>query len=266
MRPNHVLRAWRDDKQTIGAWLSIDSSYTAENLAHAGFDWLCVDLQHGLLDYTDLKVMLPAISTTQTIPFVRVPWNEPYEIMKALDVGAYGVIIPLVNNRQEAEKAVSACRYPPQGIRSFGPARAAMYGGRGYGREANGEIACIVMIETAEALDNLDEILCTPGVDAAFIGPSDLAYAIDLMPTGDNSDPKHVETVDRILAVCKKNKVAAGIYTGSLEDTTRYLQQGFNMVSLGPDAGFLMRLAIQELRAARDNASIEAIDPGTDGG
>jgi|TARA_Y100000310_G_C20679507_1_gene815079 4-hydroxy-2-oxoheptanedioate aldolase len=266
MRPNHVLRAWRDDKQTIGAWLSIDSSYTAENLAHAGFDWLCVDLQHGLLDYTDLKVMLPAISTTQTIPFVRVPWNEPYEIMKALDVGAYGVIIPLVNNRQEAEKAVSACRYPPQGIRSFGPARAAMYGGRGYGREANGEIACIVMIETAEALDNLDEILSTPGVDAAFIGPSDLAYAIDLMPTGDNSDPKHVETVDRILAVCKKNKVAAGIYTGSLEYTTRYLQQGFNMVSLGPDAGFLMRLAIQELRAARDNASIEAIDPGTDGG
>ncbi len=262
MRPNHVLRAWRADKQTIGAWLSIDSSFTAESMAHAGFDWLCVDLQHGLLDYNDLKVMLPAISTTRTIPLVRVPWNEPYEIMKALDVGAYGVVVPLINNRQEAEKAVSACRYPPDGMRSFGPARVAMYGGRGYARESNNETACIVMIETEEALGNLDEILSTPGVDAAYIGPSDLAYAIGLTPTGDNNDPKHVETVDRILAACKKHQVGAGIHTGSLEYTTRYLKQGFNMVTLGADGGFLMRLARQELVAARSNASIEAIEPG----
>ncbi len=133
MRPNHVLNAWRANKQTVGAWLSIDSTFTAEAMAHAGFDWLCLDMQHGMLDYNDVKKMLPAISTTDTIPFVRVPWNEPYEIMKVLDAGAYGVVVPLVNNAEEAARAVSACRYPPEGMRSFGPARAAMYAGRQVG-------------------------------------------------------------------------------------------------------------------------------------
>ena len=131
MRKNHVLEACRNGKSTIGGWLAIDSAMTAEAMAHAGFDWLCLDMQHGMLDYTDLRVMLPAISTTNTMPFVRVPWNEPYEIMKALDAGAMGVIVPLVNNRAECEQAVAACRYPPDGNRSFGPIRAAMYGGRG---------------------------------------------------------------------------------------------------------------------------------------
>jgi 4-hydroxy-2-oxoheptanedioate aldolase len=198
MRPNHVLQAFRANKQTVGAWLSIDSSFAAETMAHAGFDWLCLDMQHGMLDYNDVKRMLPAISTTNTIPFVRVPWNEPYEIMKALDAGAYGVVIPLVNNRQEAEQAVAACRYPPDGIRSFGPTRAALYAGRGYAEHSNNEIACIVMIETAEALENLDDIMSTPGVDGIYIGPADLAYALGLTPTGDNNEPSHVAAVTRI--------------------------------------------------------------------
>ncbi|MBD3648224.1 MAG: 2,4-dihydroxyhept-2-ene-1,7-dioic acid aldolase [Pseudomonadales bacterium] len=257
MRANHVLRAWRDDKQTIGAWLSIDSSYAAESMAHAGFDWVCLDMQHGMLDYADVKIMLPAISTTSTIPFVRVPWNEPYEIMKVLDAGAYGVVIPLVNNREEAERAVSACRYPPDGIRSFGPIRGAMYGGRGYVEEANNEIACVVMIETAEALENLDDILSTPGVDGAYIGPADLAYAIGIPPTGDNNDPKHVETVNRIFDACKKHNIAAGIHTGSLAFTKRYLEQGFNMVTLGSDGGFMARLARMELNEARSDGKVE---------
>jgi len=260
MRKNHVLAAWRADKRTIGGWLSIDSAYTAEVMANAGFDWLCVDMQHGMLDYSDLKKMLPAISTTSTIPIVRVPWNEPYEIMKALDAGAYGVIVPLINNREEAEKAVSACRYPPLGNRSFGPIRGAMYGGAGYVAEANNEIACIVMIETAEGLENLDEILSTPGVDAAYIGPADLAYALGLPPTGDNNDPKHVATVNRIAEACKKHGVAVGIHTGSLEYTKRYLNQGFHMVTLGADSGFMARLANKELRAARGETSAEKIE------
>ena len=263
MRPNHVLRAWRADKQTIGAWLSVNSSFTAETMAHAGFDWVCLDMQHGLLDYNDVKVMLPAISTTDTIPFVRVPWNEPYEIMKALDAGAYGIVVPLVNNREEAERAVSACRYPPQGIRSFGPIRGAIYGGPGYVQEANNEIACIVMIETAEALENLDEIMSTPGVDAVYIGPADLAYAIGLPPTGDNNEPKHVETVNRIFEHARKNGIAAGIHTGSLEYTQRYLNQGFHMVTLGSDSGFMVRLARSELRAAREGSGSEKVDPAS---
>ena len=121
-------------------------------MAHAGFDWLCIDMQHGVIDYNDTVEMLRGISTTDTIPFVRVPWNDPPSLMKVLDAGAYGVVIPLVNNREEAERAVWACRYPPQGGRSFGPARATMYAGEGYVDEANDEIAVICMIETASAL------------------------------------------------------------------------------------------------------------------
>ena len=251
MRENRTLRTWRDGGQTVGAWLSIPSSFTAETMAHAGFDWLCIDMQHGLIDYTDVVHMLTAISTTETVPLVRVPWNDPPTIMKVLDAGAYGVVVPLVNNAEEARRAVSACRYPPDGGRSSGPARATMYAGAGYQAGANSEIACIVMIETAEALDNLDEILSVPGVDAAYIGPSDLAYAIGLTPTGDNDDPKHVETVDRIFEACKRNGVAPGIHTGSVEYTRRYLEQGFQMITLGADRGFMAQRAGADLAAAR---------------
>ena len=107
MHPNQALAAWRQGKRTIGVWLSLANVHIAETLANLGFDWLCIDLQHGLLDYKDLTGMLPAISTTDATPLVRVPWNEPYEIMKALDAGAYGVIVPMVNNRAEAEQAVA---------------------------------------------------------------------------------------------------------------------------------------------------------------
>ena len=213
MRKNHVLQAWRDKKATIGGWVSIDSVFTAEIMANAGFDWLCLDMQHGMLDYNDVRQLLPAISTTETIPFVRVPWNEPYEIMKVLDAGAYGVVVPLVNNRKEAEQAVGACRFPPEGYRSYGPARALIYGGSDYAKEANNEIACIVMIETRESLRNLDEIMSTPGVDGIYIGPSDLAFALGLMPG--TTEPKHEEAIKTILSAAKKHGIAAGIHTGS---------------------------------------------------
>ncbi len=261
MRPNHVLRAWRNGEQTVGAWLSIDSAFSAEAMAHAGFDWLCIDMQHGIADYPVCVSMLQAISTTKTIPFVRVPGNEPSIIMRVLDAGAYGVVVPLVDNKQEAERAVAAMRYPPAGGRSSGPARAAMYGGPGYQSWANDEIACIVMIETAEGIEKLDEILSVPGVDAAYIGPSDLAYAIGLQPTGDNNEPTHVATVDRILEACKRHGVAPGIHTGSVEFTTRYLKQGFQMVTLGSELGFMRKEAVTALAAARGGANVGALEP-----
>ncbi len=258
MRQNKALATWRSGGKTVGGWLSIGNAYTAETMANLGFDWLCVDLQHGMLSYDDLTYMLPAISTSETVPLVRVPWNEPYEIMKALDAGAYGVIVPMVNNREEAARAVSACRYPPDGLRSFGPIRAAMYGGRGYTGEANGQIACIAMVETAEGIDNLDEIASTPGLDAIYIGPADLAFALGLTP-GQDDDPKHVETVARILAACREHGIAAGIHTGGLERTQQYLEQGFNLVTLGTDGAFLARAAATDLAAARktDEAQLE---------
>ncbi len=251
MRENRSLRVWREGGQTIGCWLSLGNAHSAEALARLGFDWVCVDLQHGLVDYTDLTYMLPAISNADTTPIVRVPWNEPYEIMKALDAGAYGVIVPMVNNREEAERAADACRYPPRGHRSFGPIRAAMYGGQGYAAEANDQIACLAMIETEDGIANLDEILSTPGIDGVYIGPSDLALALGLPPRGDNDHPRHAETVQRILDACQRHGVAAGIHTSSLAYTQRYLEMGFNLVLLGSDAGWMISGAARDLAAAR---------------
>ena len=151
MRKNAALAKWRAGQQTIGCWLSLSNTHSAEALSKAGFDWLCVDMQHGLLDYGDLRHMLPAMSASEATPIVRVSGNDPREIMKVLDAGAYAVIVPLINTREEAAAAISACRYPPLGTRSFGPLRAGLYGGAGYATEANDEIACIAMIAGLEA-------------------------------------------------------------------------------------------------------------------
>lgn len=258
MRPNETLRAWRAGKQTIGAWLSAPGGHSAEVMAHVGFDWLCVDMQHGLIDESDCFEMLRAISTTNTTPFVRVGWNEPRAIMKVLDAGAYGVVVPLVNTKEEAELAVWAASYPPMGGRSSGPARATLYAGSDYQAHANDEIAVIVMIETPEGIANLDEILSVPGVDAAYIGPSDLAYALGMTPTGDNNDPKHQQVCLDILDACKRHKVASGIHTGSLEFTQKWLAAGFQMVTLGSEVGFMRAKAGSDLAAARGTSGPKA--------
>ena len=236
MRENTVKRAWREGRATLGAWLTIPSAYSAELMAHQGFDWLCVDMQHGAIDFADALALLTAISTTDVIPFVRVPWNDPAIIMKVLDAGAYGVVIPLINTRADAERAVAACRYPPDGIRSNGAYRATLYGGSDYVAHANEEIACIPMIETSAAIGNLDGILSVPGVDAAYIGPSDLSFALGLPPQMDNEHPLHVETVQKILDACKRHGVAAGSHTGGPAFSRRYLELGFQMVTLTSDA------------------------------
>ena len=262
MRDNKSLAAWREGKQTVGAWLSLPLPHSAEFLANLGFDWVCVDLQHGLIDYTDLTRMLPAISTGDVTPIVRVPWNEPYEIMKALDAGAYGVIVPMVNNRSDAEAAVQACRYPPDGLRSFGPIRGALYGGRGYAAEANQQIACIVMLETKEGLDNLDDVVSTPGVDGVYIGPSDLALALGLPAQGDTDHAEHAAAVTRIEQSCRKHGVALGIHTSSPEYASRYIDRGFDFVTVGSDMGWLSRGAVGDLKAARAGAEARVENTG----
>jgi 4-hydroxy-2-oxoheptanedioate aldolase len=250
MRPNTVKQQWREGKAALGAWLSIPSTYTAEVMAHQGFDWLCIDTQHGMLDYTMAVGMMQAISTTDTIPFVRVPWNEPSIIMKYLDAGAYGIVIPMVNNHAEAERAVAACRYPPQGIRSSGPNRVMLYAGRDYVQNANAEIACVVMIETAEALENLDDIVSTPGIDAVYIGPSDLGFALGL-GGGAAADPRHAEAVARILETCNRHGVPAGYHCGNSQMGVRRLQEGFKMLQITADGASIARVASEELAAVR---------------
>lgn len=249
MRENRVLEQWRSGKTTVGGWLAIGNPYTAELMGSLGFDWLCIDLQHGQIAMDDLHTMLPAISATPAVPFVRVSWNAPDAIMKALDAGAYGVIVPMVNSADEARQAVAACRYPPAGVRSFGPIRAALYGGPGYARAANQELACVVMIETAEALAAVDEIVSVPGIDAVYVGPSDLGLSRGRSPKGDDDDPAHLEDVASVLAACRRHGVVAGIHCNSLAFARRWLDAGFQMVTLGADSGFLARAAAADLAA-----------------
>jgi len=240
MRINRLKQLWREGKPAVGAFLSIPSCLSAEAMAHTGVDWLCLDMQHGCLDYSDVVPMLTAVSTTAVTPLVRVPWNEPSIIMKVLDAGAYGVIVPMVSNRAEAERAVAACRYPPAGIRSNGPNRALYYGGADYQKGADKEMLCIAMIETAEGIGKMEEIISTPGLDAVYIGPTDLALALGLAPVMDNDEPKHVATVNKILDTCRKHNVIPAMHTGSSKYTQRYIDQGFRMIMLVND-----RLAMQ---------------------
>ena len=248
MRENHVKRLWSEGKPAFGGWLTIPSSFSAEVMAHQGYHWLCIDLQHGLIDYQVATQMLQAISTTDAVPFVRVPWNEPGIIMKALDAGAYGVIVPLVNSRAEAEAAVAACRYPPQGIRSFGPVRAAYYAGPDYAAHANDEVCCIVMIETRQAVERLDEILSVPGIDAVYVGPADLSLSLGLPPGMDHDEPSFQAARRRIVEACAEHNVIAGIHA-SAALAPKHLADGFRMVLITSDVGALASGAAADLRA-----------------
>ncbi|MGL4648365.1 MAG: HpcH/HpaI aldolase family protein, partial [Caldilineaceae bacterium] len=178
MRPNLLKQRWSEGGAALNAWLSIANPFTAELVAHMGFDAVTIDMQHGLMGYETTLAMLQAISTTDTVPVVRVPWNEPAMLMRVADAGAYAVICPMVNSRAECEAFVGALRYAPVGYRSYGPVRARVYAGDDYFEQANSHLVAIAMVETAAALDHLDEICSTPGLDAIYVGPADLSISI----------------------------------------------------------------------------------------
>lgn len=251
MRENSVKRAWREGEVTYGAWLSIPSAFSAEVMAHQGFDWLCIDTQHGVVDYQMAATMLQAIATTDTIPLVRVPWNEPGIIGKMLDAGAYGVIIPLVNTRAEAEAAVRACRYAPEGARSYGPTRVSFYAGADYGAHANAEIACIPMIETTTALENLDDILFVPGIDAVYVGPADLSITLGLPPAMDHDDQSFQDARLRIAKACREHGVTPGIHA-SAELAPKHVEAGYRMITVSSDLGSMAGGAARDLRSLRE--------------
>jgi 4-hydroxy-2-oxoheptanedioate aldolase len=251
VRENTVKRAWREGKVTYGAWLSIPSSFSAEVMAHQGFDWLCIDMQHGVIDFQTAVTMLQAISTTETIPFVRVPWKEPGIIGKVLDAGAYGVIIPMVNSREEAEAAVGACRYVPEGYRSYGPVRAAYYAGADYASHANQEIACIPMIETTTALEHLEEILAVPGIDAVYVGPADLSLTLGLPPRMDHDDESFQQARLRIAEASRSHGITAGIHA-SASLAPKHVEAGYRMITISSDIGSMAGGAAQDLRSVRE--------------
>lgn len=202
----------------------------AEALARAGVEYVCCDNQHGLIDYQATVPMIQGILVGGSNPIARAPWNEPGIIGKLLDAGAQGVIVPMVNTEAEAQAAVAACRYPPHGARSFGPAGV---GPRvaGYFDSSAEQVAAIVMVETVEALGNVDAIVNTPGVDAVYVGPADLSISLGLPPGNNDDAPEFVEALETIVAACQNAGVVPGIHSsGSL--TPRRLEMGFKMITV----------------------------------
>ncbi len=251
MRENKLRTLWSEDKAAVNGWLAIANSFCAETMAHQGWDTLTIDLQHGVVDYQAMVGMLQAISTTATVPIVRVPWLEPGIIMKTLDAGAYGVICPMVNTREEAQRFVSYTSYAPKGTRSFGPVRALLYGGADYPTQANDTIVRFAMIETAQALDNLDAILSVEGLDAIYIGPSDLSLALGCKPQFDDVEPKVAQAIDHIVARAKAHGVVAGIHNGRSDVAKARIAKGFRFVTVSSDARLIAAGSQQVLSEMR---------------
>jgi 4-hydroxy-2-oxoheptanedioate aldolase len=251
MRENRLRRIWNSGGAAVNGWLAIPNSFAAETMAHQGWDTLTVDMQHGVVDYQAMVTMLQAVSTTDTVPVVRVPWLEPASLMKALDAGAYGVICPMVNTREDAQKLVAWTHYAPRGTRSFGPVRATLYGGADYAQHANDTIVTFAMIETAQALDNLDSILSVEGLDAVYIGPSDLSISLGCKPAMDDLDPKAAQAVDHILARAKAHGLVAGIHNTAPESALKRIAKGFQFVTVSSDARLIAAGAQQVMAAMR---------------
>jgi len=250
---NKLKQMWKDGKAAVNGWLAIPTAFSAEVMAQAGWDSLTVDMQHGVQDYLSAIGCFQGMQPHGVTPMVRVPWNEPGIIGKVLDAGALGVICPMVNTAQEAKAFVSACRYPPLGTRSFGPIRAGIYGeaGPGFATAANADVICAPMIETQQALDNLEAILDVPGVDAVYIGPSDLGLSLGLPPRLDREEPEVMKIYERILAATGKRGIAAGIHTGSGAYAARMIKMGFKLTTIMNDSGLLLTAARAAVAAAR---------------
>jgi 4-hydroxy-2-oxoheptanedioate aldolase len=248
---NPLRAAWAEHRTAFGLWMTVPGSIGAEILAGAGVDYVCVDQQHGVIDYDSMVPMFQAIRAEGPAPITRVLSNDAFLIMKALDAGAWGVIVPLVNNTEDAARAVAACRYPPEGMRSYGPVRAAGVIGSRDPEELGGEVLCLVMVETREALERVEEIAATPGLDGIYIGPSDLALSLGLPPTLEVTEGEHVRAVERIRETCHRVGIAAGIHAPAGEWARKHAETGFDVVTVATDAALLRSAALREVTVAR---------------
>lgn len=258
MRENRLRTLWKADQTAVNGWLGIPNGFSAETMAHQGWDTLTIDMQHGVIDYQAMVGMLQAVSTTPTVPVVRIPWLEPGILMKTLDAGAYAVICPMVNTREDAQKLVAWSHYAPRGARSFGPVRALLYGGADYHQKADETIVRFAMIETAQALDNLDAILSVEGLDAIYIGPSDLSLALGCKPVFDDVDPPVAQAIDHILERAKAHGLVAGIHNGTPEAALARSAKGFRFVTVSSDARLLAAGSQAVLSRMRANAPATA--------
>jgi 4-hydroxy-2-oxoheptanedioate aldolase len=255
MRENRIRALWAAGKPVLNGWLMVPSSFSAELIAHSGFDSVTVDMQHGMIGFDAALAMITAISTTASMPVVRVPWLDPGMIMKVLDAGAYGVICPMVNTREQAETLVAATRYAPRGNRSWGPVRGALYGGSDYLQGANETILNFAMIETAQAVENIDEICSVPGLDAIYLGPADLNLSLTGSVQTDTLDGPVGEAVRHILARAKAHGVVPCAHTSSPGFALKMIELGYRFVTCANDAKMLSTggaQTIAEMRAGLD--------------
>jgi 4-hydroxy-2-oxoheptanedioate aldolase len=257
MRENRLRTLWKSGTAVVNGWLAIPNGFAAETMAHQGWDSLTVDMQHGIVDYQAMVTMLQAVSTTATVPIVRVPWLEPGILMKSLDAGAYAVICPMVNSRVDAQNLVAWTHYAPRGVRSFGPIRAQIYGGADYPQHANETIVTFAMIETTKALDNLDDILSVEGLDAIYIGPSDLSLSLGCRPVLDEVDPKAQQAIDHVLERAKAHGIVAGIHNAGSESALQRIAKGFQFVTVSSDARLMASGAQQVIAQMRSGPAPE---------
>jgi 4-hydroxy-2-oxoheptanedioate aldolase len=235
--------------RAFAAWMSLADPLAADALARAGYDCVIPDMQHGGVTWENLLPALLALDLHQTRAVVRIPWVDPAQIMRALDLGALGVIAPMVSTPEQARTAAEACRYPPRGIRSFGPVR------NYYSAQATSfEPLCLVMIETAEAMQNVDAIAATPGVDGLFLGPVDLGLSLGLgvqLQMG----PQVLGAIDEVVAACRRHGKISGSAGLGLANAAELADRGVQFIAQGADVGFL------RTRAAEEIAKLQAIPP-----
>jgi 2-keto-3-deoxy-L-rhamnonate aldolase RhmA len=248
VKTNHVKRWLREGRPTAGAWVSLCSPISAEIMSRAGFDWLLVDMEHGHGDYQTLLGQMQAIEGSPAIPVVRVQWNDPAVIKRVLDLGAYGVMIPWVANRAEAEAAVRAAKYPPQGIRGIaGSHRAGGYGRHAaeYWKRANDEILVIIQIETASAVGDIEAIVRVPGVDVVFVGPADLSTSLGHM--GNAAHPDVVAAMEKVETAAKAQGIALGNITRNWDQARELYKRGYQFLTLTSETSLLVQGAADML-------------------
>jgi 4-hydroxy-2-oxoheptanedioate aldolase len=241
----------RSRQRAVGYWVVLDSPVSTERIGRLGYDYVCIDAQHGLVEYSGILRGLTAIDAGgRSVGLVRVGANDPFHIGQALDAGAAGVIVPLVNSADDADRAVAAATYPPHGVRSYGPMRSALRVGP-TPAEANASVACLAMIETPEGLENVEKICAVPGLTGVYVGPSDLCLAVGGAYPGDPEVADVFEAaLERIRTAAADVGVAAGIHTPSGDDAARRLGEGFTFATVSSDLVHLERAAADHLHRA----------------
>jgi len=239
MKNPWLQETWARKPALLNGWLSIPSPVVAEAMARQGWDTLTIDMQHGLVDFQAAVSMLQAVSIASVPAIVRVPWLEPGILMRVLDAGAAAVICPMISSVDDAARLVKATRYAPKGARSFGPVRANMAYGTDYWRQADAGIVRFAMIETAQALDDLDRILQVEGLDAVYVGPSDLSLALGCAPRFDDLEPAAQQAVEHIVERAHAHNLKAGIHCGSVGTARERAALGYDLVTSMSDLRLL---------------------------